>query len=210
VPGDDGYFVWEGEEALVDGGEELAGVAAGEVGAADGAGEEGVSGEQEGLVGDVEADAAFRVAGSVEDGAGDARDGDEFAVIEGVVWRVDGGCRHAEPSGLDVHHFDQGQVVLVVEDRGAGELFEAMGSGDVIDVSVGYDDLLNGEVVFGEQGHDAGDLVAGIDDYGFAGGLVTEDGTVALERADGDDFVDHLFILEAAEMRLWNLCPFGG
>ena len=41
---DDGDFVGEGEEALVDGAEEFAGVAAGEVGAAYGAGEEGVSG----------------------------------------------------------------------------------------------------------------------------------------------------------------------
>ncbi len=60
MAGDDGDLVGEGEEALVDGGEELAGVAAGEVGAADGAGEEGVSGQEEGLVGEVEADAALR------------------------------------------------------------------------------------------------------------------------------------------------------
>ena len=107
--------------------EELAGVAAGEVGAADGAGEEGVSGEEEGLVGEVEADAAFGVAGGVEDGAGDAGDGDEFAVCEGVVGWVDLGGGDAEPAGLDVHHRDQGQVELVVEDGGAGELLELRG-----------------------------------------------------------------------------------
>ena len=72
MAGDDGDFVGEGEEAVVDGGEELLGVAAGEVGAAYGAGEEGVSGEQEGLVGEVEADAAFGVSGGVEDVAGEA------------------------------------------------------------------------------------------------------------------------------------------
>jgi hypothetical protein len=44
VAGNDGDFVGEGEEALVDGVEELAGVATGEVGAAYGAGEESVSG----------------------------------------------------------------------------------------------------------------------------------------------------------------------
>ena len=44
MAGNDGDFVGEGEEALVDGAEELAGVASGEVGAAYGAGEEGVSG----------------------------------------------------------------------------------------------------------------------------------------------------------------------
>ena len=44
MAGNDGDFIGEGEEAVVDGVEELAGVAAGEVGAAYGAGEEGVSG----------------------------------------------------------------------------------------------------------------------------------------------------------------------
>ena len=66
-----------------------------------------------------------------------------------------------------------------------------MGSGDVVDVGVGDDDLLYGEVVAVEDGLDAGDVVTGVDNYGFAGGLVTEDGAVALEEADGQDFMDH-------------------
>ena len=97
----------------------------------------------------------------------------------------------AEPAGLDVHHLDQRQVARVVEDGRAGELLEAVGSGDVVDVGVGDEDLLDGEVVLGEEGDDAGDVVAGIDDDGFAGGFVAEDGAVALEGADGEDFVDH-------------------
>ena len=44
MAGDDGDFVGKGEETLVDGVQELAGVASGEVGAAYGAGEESVSG----------------------------------------------------------------------------------------------------------------------------------------------------------------------
>jgi hypothetical protein len=45
--------------------------------------------------------------------------------------------------------------------------------------------------VFGEEGHDAGDVVAGVNDDCFVGGLVAEDGAVALEGTDGEDFVDH-------------------
>jgi hypothetical protein len=45
--------------------------------------------------------------------------------------------------------------------------------------------------VFGEEGEDAGDVVAWIDDDGFAGGFITEDGAVALEGAYGENFVDH-------------------
>jgi hypothetical protein len=205
VAGNYGDVVGKGEEALVDRGEELRGIASGKVGAAYGTGEESVAGEEEGLVREVEADAAFGVAGGVEDGAGEARstalgggfdgsDGDELAVVEGVVGGGDGGGGDAEPAGLNVHHFDQGEVALVVEDGGAGELLEAVSAGDVVDVGVGDDDLLDGERVFGEEGCDAGDLVAGVDDDGFAGDLVTEDGAVALERADGDDFVDHGFL----------------
>jgi hypothetical protein len=44
MAGNDGDFVGEGQEALVDGVQKLAGVASGEVGAAYGAGEESVSG----------------------------------------------------------------------------------------------------------------------------------------------------------------------
>ena len=80
---------------------------------------------------------------------------------------------------------------MVNQNGGSGDLFEAVGSGDVIDVGVGDDDLLDGEVVFGQEGQDAGDVVAGIDDDGLTGALVAENGTVALEGANGEDFVDH-------------------
>jgi hypothetical protein len=70
-------------------------------------------------------------------------------------------------------------------------LFEAVGAGDVVDVGVGDDDLLDGEGVPGEQGEDAGDVVAGVDDDGFAGGFIAEDGAVALEEAYGEGFEDH-------------------
>jgi hypothetical protein len=148
---------------------------------------------------EVETDGAFGVSGGVKDDTGEAflislrghTDSDEFAVVEGVVGVGNGGSGNAEPVGLNVHHFHQGQVVLVVEDGGAGELLEAVGAGDVIDVGVGDDDLLDGEIVFGEQGEDAGNVVTGIDDDGFAGGFVAEDGAVALERAYGKSFEDH-------------------
>jgi hypothetical protein len=81
--------------------------------------------------------------------------------------------------------------VLVIEDGCCSELLETVGSCDVVDVGVGDDDLFDGEVVFSEEGEDAGDVVAGIDDDGFMGDLVAEDGAVALERADGDGFEDH-------------------
>ncbi len=193
MAGDDGGVIGQGEKTLVDGAEKLAGVAAGQVGSADRAGEEGVPGEEERLSGDVETDAAFGVAGGMKDGAGEASDGDEFAIFEGVVGGRDGGGGDAEPAGLNVHHFDQREIVLVVEDGGAGELLEAMGAGDVVDVSVGDDDFFDSEAVGGEDGDDARDVVAWINDNGFVGGLVSKDGAVALQRTDGEDLVDHKY-----------------
>jgi hypothetical protein len=183
----------------MNGGEKLAGVAAGEISASYGTGEEGVASEQEGLLRDVEADAAFCVAGGVEDEAGEAlsalfgagADGDDFAFVEGVVGIVDGGCGDAKPLSLNVHHFDLSEVVLVVEDGCAGDLLEAVGSGDVVDVGMGDDDLLDGECVFGEEGEDAKNFVARVDDDCFVRGLVAKDGAVALKRADRKYLVNH-------------------
>jgi hypothetical protein len=191
MAGDDGCIVGQREKTLVDGAQKLASVSSGEVGAADGAGEECVPGEKERLGRDVETDAAFSVAGGMDDGAGEAGDGDELAILEGVVGGRDGGGGDAEPTGLNVHHFDQREIVLVVEDGGTGELLEPMGSGDVVDVGVGDDDFFDGESVGGEGGHDARNVVAGINYDGFVGVLVSEDGAVALQRTDGEDLVDH-------------------
>lgn len=72
-----------------------------------------------------------------------------------------------------------------------------MCSGDVIDVGVGDDDLLDGKAMLLEEGNDAGYLIAGIDNDGLAGGFVAQDGAVALEHSDGKDFVDHALRLTA-------------
>ena len=66
----------------------------------------------------------------------------------------------------------------------------------MVDVGVGDEDLLEGETEGGEAAMDAADFVAGIDDDGFAGGLVGKDGAVALQRADGKGLENHEFIVE--------------
>ncbi len=89
------------------------------------------------LLGQVETGAALGVSGGVDDGPGEAGDGDGFAVGEVVVGGGDLRSGDAEPAGLDVHHPDQRQIELVVEDGRAGEAFELLGSGDVVDVGRG-------------------------------------------------------------------------
>lgn len=70
MPRNDDDIVRKCEEGAVNGFEELGGVAAGEIGSANGASEEGVSGEEKSLLGEIEADTALGVARGVEDGAG--------------------------------------------------------------------------------------------------------------------------------------------
>lgn len=141
---------------------------------------------------DVEAKAALRVAGGEQDVCVDAADGEGLVVGGGVVgWANVGGREgEADPGGLFVDHCGEGDVGLVVKDGCAGKLFKGLGAGDVVEVSVGDEDLSDGELMFGEEGEDVGDVVAGVDDDGFAGGGVAEDGAVAAEEAYGEGFAD--------------------
>ena len=66
----------------------------------------------------------------------------------------------------------------------------------MVDVGVGDDDLFDLQIVFADQGEDVFDFVTGVDDHGFVGGFVADDGAVALQRADGEDFVDHFYIVD--------------
>jgi hypothetical protein len=62
-------------------------------------------------------------------------------------------------------------------------------------VGVGDEDLLELEPMSGEKTMDSLNLIAGIDDDGFAGCLVAEQGAIALQEADGKGLEDHGFIL---------------
>jgi hypothetical protein len=45
--------------------------------------------------------------------------------------------------------------------------------------------------VLADQSKNIFDVIAGIDDHGFAGTLLSDDGAVTLQRSDGDNFVNH-------------------
>src|SRR5437868_2479406 len=49
--------------------------------------------------------------------------------------------------------------------------------------------------MFADDGENVFNVVAGIDDHSLARGFVSDHGAVALERADGEHFVDHLYIV---------------
>ncbi len=143
------------------------------------------------MVCQVQAGASLRVAGSVDDLGGEAAGTDDGVVGEVGVGGLDRGGRHAEPGGLRVHEGEEREVALVVEDGRGGDALELVGSGDVVDVGVGDEDVADGERVAGEAEEDSGDVVAGVDDDGLVRDLVAEDGAVALQRSDGEGLADH-------------------
>jgi len=120
VAGQNFGFIWEREQAVLDGIENLVRVAAGEVGAADAACEEGVAGDEQAERGEVEAYGALGVAGSMEDLGGVTREAYEEAVGEVFIGRRGFGGVNADPAGLLGHDFELGQVALIEEDGRAG------------------------------------------------------------------------------------------
>lgn len=161
------------------------------IGPANGACEKCVACQKKGLLRNVQADTPLGVARSVEDRTGDSLNRDGLAFRKWSIGGSNFGGGHAEPSGLDVHHFDQREIVLVVENRRARELFEPVGSGNVVDVRMGDDDVLHREVMALKNRNDLGDIVAGINNDRFSRSLVAKDGAVALERADRENLMDH-------------------
>ncbi len=192
-------FVRQCENGSVKGLQDLLHGSAGQVGAADGAGEQGVAGDQDFLRRKVNADATFGVAGRVEDGG---RMGASLDGVSGIDTLIDfnraGRC-HAHPGSLRVQHFEQGIIVLVEQNGRSGGSAQLHGSAHVIDVGMRDHDLLDLQVMLADDRQQAFDIVTGVDDHGFARGFVADDGAVALERPDGEDFVDHASIVLSSE-----------
>jgi hypothetical protein len=82
-------------------------------------------------------------------------------------------------------------VIFVHIDGRAGGLLQLRGAADVIDMCVRDDDGFDAQRVAPEDFQDLGDVVAGIDNDGCVRLLVAEDGAVALEHSDRQNFMNH-------------------
>jgi hypothetical protein len=207
VARDDFGAVGEGEQARLDGVEDLVVVAAGQVGPSNAAGKEGIAGEDHFQGFEVKADGALGVAGRVNDLGGVVFEAYAAAIGEGFVGRGSFRSGNADPCGLFGHDLEKGKIVFVEEDGSAGEGFELEGSADVVDVGVGDENLLQGQAVGFKALVNAGDLVAGVDDDSFASFFVAEKSAIALQRADRKGLEDHGFIVEP--LMEWSECRRG-
>jgi len=180
VTGKDGSFFGKSVEFLADGVEELIVIPAGEIGAADTALKESVSGEKEGLRDEVERDGVGRVAGDVGEVEVVVADLEGGVFSEGFVDFI-GRYFDGDAHFLDAFfHDDVGRVGLVSVDAGAcgtegGDVI------DVVEVLVGEEEMGGLEGVIFKK---FGDASGGIDDD--AGAVVVgEDVAVCLDVAAG-------------------------
>jgi hypothetical protein len=209
VAGMDDGVVGELEEFGFQGIHKLIKRAAPEIGAANAAGEEGVAckelrlGELDlaGVFGEIQRDAARGVTGGVNDIGLEAAPTESVAFLEKMIDVDEFGSFHAEEIGLDVHGVIEREIIVVHHDGRASVLMELGKAADVINVGVGADDDFDGELVAAKKAEDALDLIARINDDGFAGFGIADDQTIALEQADGQLDVDHLRVGGVRETR---------
>jgi hypothetical protein len=65
----------------------------------------------------------------------------------------------------------------------------------VIDVAMGDHNLLDLQVMLADELENVFNVIAGVNDHRFTCGFVADDRAVALQRPDGEDFVDHASIV---------------
>jgi hypothetical protein len=65
----------------------------------------------------------------------------------------------------------------------------------MVDVGMGDDNLAQGEAMLLQPGENFRNVVSGIDNDGFVGYLVAQDGAIAAQRANRKTLKDHGFIL---------------
>ncbi len=196
MAGNDSGLVGQGEKAGVDGVDDLLGIAAWKVGATDASREESVASEDHLQRREIKTDGTLGVTWSVDNSGGVVVEADMTSIRETFVGRSGFRGFDAQPGCLSRHHMEERKVIFVEEDRRSGEGFELECAANVIDVGVGDEDLLEGETESGEAAMNAVDIIARVDDDGFTGFLVAQDGAVALQWADGEGLEDHGFIVE--------------
>ena len=158
MAGVDDSFVGEMHEFGFQRVDDLIERAAPKIGAANAAGEERVSGEElrfgemdfTGILGEIQANTARRVAGSVNDVGLEAAPTESIAFLEKMIDIHEIGRGNAEEVGLHVHGVIEGEIVAVHHDGSAGVLVELGEAADVVNVGVGADDDLDREFVAAE------------------------------------------------------------
>jgi hypothetical protein len=186
------------QQTMMQRAQNLTSIPTGQIGPPDGPGEQGIAGKQQVLFRKEQADAARRVPRGMQHLGPEAGKTERLAIVRATVRRCHLGRLDTEPTGLHLHHAQQLQVLLVEIHRRPGCLSKLGGSAYMVDMCMGHDNLAQGEAVLPEPGENFRDVVSRVDDHGFVGSLVAQDGAIAAQRTDGKGLKDHSLILEAS------------
>ena len=177
MAGQDAQVVRKGSQ-FAQGPGEGAGIAAAQVGAAGGSAEEGVAGEQHAVGIQAETYAAGGVAGGFDHGpagAGKVEDGGFADVPDGGARRVGGFVE----AGKEIDSGEAPFGVEGVDENGSGpDGREGCEGGNVVHVAMGQEIGDDDGIHFVQAGGEAGGIVAGIDDDGFARGGIGNEVTI--------------------------------
>ena len=132
----------------------------------------------------------------VYDFGGQAGEANPRAVVGTCIGRRDLGRGNAEPAGLHFHGAQQFEVIFVEKHRRPGHFLKQGCSAHMVDMSMSHDDLAQGEAMLLQPGENLRKVVARIDDDGFVGELVAQDGAIAVQWTDRKGLEDHVLILE--------------
>jgi len=175
----------------VDRPQDLLRIATGQIRPADAIHKQGVARDQLALGWNEEADAALGVAGSLQNVKLGRAKLEAVAFARCHVDFGSFGCWHPQPSGLHVQLIVKLLIVGVHVNRRAGGCFQLLSSTNMVDMRMGNNDGLYAQVVLGKSGQDDVDFIAWVDHHCFVALLVAEDGAIALQDADRQDFVNH-------------------
>lgn len=128
-----------------------------------------------GRVVDYQTDTARRVTGSMEDARGETSPAHRVAVFDEILNPHGFGSRNAEPLSLNVEVAVQLEIALVNQDRCSGRVMKASEAAHVVDVGVRAEDRADVELVLLDDGQDAINFVARVNDDGLAGMRVAQD-----------------------------------
>ena len=147
MAGNNPGFIGQCEQPRVDGIDDLVVITAGQIGAANAPGKERVASYQQLHRSKMKAYRPVGMSGCVDDARWNIFEADDLSIDQSSVggrhlWRM-----HSEPGRLRIHDVELGQVSLVHVDGRTGEPLQLERPAYVVDVSVGNEDLLQGEAL---------------------------------------------------------------
>lgn len=166
-------------------------IAAGQVGPAYAALKERVARNQLLLLGKKQGNAAGRMPRCMQNMGGYRAGAQYVALFRGGVDARIFRRFAAEPGSLHRKIGREKGIVLVHVNGGAGESAELVGTADMVDVRMRYDNHREFQLVTFQNFDNLRNFIARIDDQSLVAEFVPDNGAVAREHPYGKDFMDH-------------------